>query len=288
MLRFDPPDLSDLISLALAEDSPHGDVTTEAIVGRDTFGSARLLAREAMVVCGLNLFSELLATVDPRVEVELMAVDGHRSLGADEELARVTGPLRAILTGERPALNMVQRLSGIATLTRRHVDRIADLSPRLVDTRKTTPGLRAAEKYAVRVGGGHNHRFSLSDGVMIKDNHIAAAGGIAEAVHRARARCHHLMHIQVEVESLDQANEAVDAGARVLLLDNFDVDGLAAVVTALRQRPEDLVLEASGGINLDTVRPVAETGVDVISCGGLVHQAVWKDVSLAVDPRIEE
>ena len=288
MLRFDPPDLTGLIAAALAEDSPHGDVTTEAIVGRDTFGSARLLAREAMVVCGLNLFSELLATVDPRVEVELFAVDGHRSLGADEELARITGPLRAILTGERPALNLVQRLSGIATLTRRHVDRIADLSARLVDTRKTTPGLRAAEKYAVRVGGGHNHRFSLSDGVMIKDNHIAAAGSIGEAVRRAKGRVHHLMHVQVEVESLDDATEAIEAGARVLLLDNFDVEGLGRTVEALRARPEALVLEASGGITLETVRPVAETGVDVISCGGIVHQAVWKDVALAVDPRAEE
>ncbi len=283
MLRFDPPDLSRLIATALAEDSPSGDVTTDAIVDRDTFGSARLLAREAMVVCGLHAFEELLASVDPRVEVELLVVDGHRSLGADEELARVTGPLRAILTGERPALNIVQRLSGIATLTRRHVDRIADLSARLVDTRKTTPGLRAAEKYAVRVGGGHNHRSSLSDGVMIKDNHIAAAGGITPAVERARSRVHHLLQIQVEVETRAEADEAVDAGARVLLLDNFDVDGLAEIVATLRARPESLVLEASGGISLDTVRGVAETGVDVISCGGIVHQAVWKDVSLAVD-----
>jgi len=283
VLRFDPPDLSRLIATALAEDSPSGDVTTDAIVDRDTFGSARLLAREAMVVCGLHAFEELLASVDPRVEVELLVVDGHRSLGADEELARVTGPLRAILTGERPALNIVQRLSGIATLTRRHVDRIADLSARLVDTRKTTPGLRAAEKYAVRVGGGHNHRSSLSDGVMIKDNHIAAAGGITPAVERARSRVHHLLQIQVEVETRAEADEAVDAGARVLLLDNFDVDGLAEIVATLRARPESLVLEASGGISLDTVRGVAETGVDVISCGGIVHQAVWKDVSLAVD-----
>lgn len=284
MLRFDPPNLSQIIATALAEDSPFGDVTTDAIVDRDIFGSARLLAREAMVVCGLHAFEEVLATVDSRVEVELLVVDGHRSLGADEELARVTGPLRAILTGERPALNLVQRLSGIATLTRRHVDRIADLDARLVDTRKTTPGLRAAEKYAVRVGGGHNHRFSLSDGVMVKDNHIAAAGGITEAVTRAKGRVHHLLRVQVEVESLAEAEEAVDAGARVLLLDNFSADDLADIVAALRDRPEVLVLEASGGIRLDTVRGVAETGVDVISCGGIIHQAVWKDVSLAVDP----
>ena len=283
MLRFDPPDLSRLIATALAEDNPSGDITTNAIVGRDTFGTARLLAREAMVVCGLQVFGEVLATIDPRVEVEALVVDGHRSLGADEELARVTGPLRAILTGERPALNLVQRLSGIATLTRRHVDRIADLPARLVDTRKTTPGLRAAEKYAVRVGGGYNHRFSLSDGVMIKDNHIAAAGGITEAVRMALDRVHHLAQVQVEVESLAEACEAVDAGARVLLLDNFDAPRLAEVVRALRERPEVLTLEASGGIDLSSIRGVAETGVDVISCGGIVHQAVWKDVSLAVD-----
>lgn len=284
MLRFDPPNLFQIIATALAEDSPFGDVTTDAIVDRDTFGSARLLAREAMVVCGLHAFEQVLATVDSRVEVELLVVDGHRSLGADEELARVTGPLRAILTGERPALNLVQRLSGIATLTRRHVDRIADLDARLVDTRKTTPGLRAAEKYAVRVGGGHNHRFSLSDGVMVKDNHIAAAGGITKAVTRAKDRVHHLLRVQVEVESLAEAEEAVDAGARVLLLDNFSAADLATIVVALRDRPEVLVLEASGGIRLDTVRGIAETGVDVISCGGIIHQAVWKDVSLAVDP----
>lgn len=278
------PDFSRLVSRALREDLGHGDVTSEAVVPSALLGSARVLAREPMVLCGLPVFAAVFAAVDPSTVVENVRQDGDRTLGGDEVVATVRGPLRSILTAERTALNFLQRLSGVATLTRQYADRIEGSGVRLVDTRKTTPGLRLAEKYAVRVGGGHNHRFHLADGVMIKDNHIVAAGGITEAVRRAKAEVHHLLNIQVEVESLEEAVEAVEAGARVLLLDNFDPDRLTATVAALRERPEDLVLEASGRVRIDTVQRVSETGVDVISSGGIVHQATWRDLSLEFDP----
>lgn len=274
-----PADLADLVARALREDLGPGDVTTAAVVDPTAEGTARLVAREDLVVCGLPVFAAVFEQVDPRIAVEPLAPEGGRA-GGGTVVARVQGPLAPILTGERVALNFVQRLSGIATLTRSYVDRLAGSPVRLVDTRKTTPCLRSLEKYAVRVGGGHNHRFGLFDGVLVKDNHIASAGGIAEAVRRALGHAHHLVRVQVEVEDLAQAVEAVEAGARVLLLDNFAAADLLSAVRALRARPEELVLEASGGISLDTVAEVAATGVDVVSCGSLVHQARWVDLAL--------
>ena len=274
-----PGDLARAVRRALDEDLGSGDITTGAVVEPAARGAARFVAREPLVLCGLPVMAEVFGQLDPELIITPLRREGDR-ICPGEAVARIEGPLGPMLTGERVALNFGQRLSGIATLTRSYVDRIGSATVRLVDTRKTTPGIRSLEKYAVRAGGGSNHRFGLSDGVMIKDNHIAAAGGIRPAVERALARVHHLVAVQVEVEDLAQAVEAVEAGARVLLLDNFDLAELRRVVGILRGRTEDLVLEASGGVSLDTVGDIARVGVDLISCGALIHQARWVDLAL--------
>lgn len=273
------------VRTALDEDIAHGDVTTEATVPKGTLGSASLVARVPLVLCGLPVMREVFAQVDPRIVLTPKVEEGGRSEGGGQSLASIEGPLRSILTGERVALNFMQRMSGIATRTAQFVALLGDRPTRLVDTRKTTPGIRALERYAVRVGGGRNHRYNLADGILIKDNHITAAGGVRQAVTAAIATAHHLLQVEVEVESVAQAHEAIDSGARVVMLDNFTVQGLRAAVTELRQRPEDLVIEASGNISEHTVVSVADCGVDVISSGGLIHQAVWLDISLEFDPQ---
>ncbi len=271
---------------ALDEDlGEAGDVTTAAVVDPSVRGEGRVLARHALVVCGLDVARAVFARVDPSLVFEALVAEGTAVPGQDAPVASVAGSLASILTGERVALNFLQRLSGVASWTRAHVDALGESDAVLVDTRKTTPGLRALEKYAVRVGGARNHRFALSDGVMIKDNHIAAVGGIVPAVAAARRRVHHLLRILVEVEDLEGAVEAAEAGADVVLLDNFDVPQLAAAARVLRARFPRLVLEASGGVGLDTVAAVGATGVHRISSGGLVHQARWVDLSLEVVQR---
>ncbi|MCO4770890.1 MAG: carboxylating nicotinate-nucleotide diphosphorylase [Deltaproteobacteria bacterium] len=268
---------------ALEEDIAHGDVTTEATVPVGTMGGASLVARVPMVVCGLPVLREVYAQVDPAVQIVASLDEGASSGGGAEVVARIEGPLRSILTGERVSLNFLQRMSGIATRTAMFTRLLGERSTRLVDTRKTTPGIRALERYAVRVGGGRNHRFNLADGILIKDNHIAAAGGVTAAVSAALATAHHLLQVEVEVESMAEAHEAVDAGARVIMLDNFSVDELRAAVVELRSRPEELVIEASGNVSEHTVVAIADCGVDVISSGGLIHQAVWLDIALEFD-----
>jgi len=279
-----PEDTADTVAQALEEDlGPSGDITTRAVVEPTRTGRAQLVARQDLVVAGLPVAAEVFAQVDAELDVALVAEEGAQT-SAGSVLLSVEGSLASILTAERCCVNFVQHMSGIATQTKTYVDRLEGSTVRLVDTRKTRPGLRSLEKYAVLCGGGHNHRFNLSDGVMIKDNHILAAGGITTAVHRALQRAHHLVKVQVEVENLAEAVEAVEAGASVLLLDNFSVPELRAAVVALRARGEDLTLEASGGITLDTVADVAATGVDVISSGALIHQARWVDIALDVEP----
>ena len=279
-----PEDTADIVAQALDEDlGPSGDITTRAVVAPELGGKAHLVAREHLVVSGLGVAEEVFAQVDPDLEVTIVQEEG-KQVAAGEVLLTVEGSLASILTAERCCVNFVQHLSGIATNTKQFVERLGGSSTRLVDTRKTRPGLRSLEKYAVACGGGHNHRFNLSDGVMIKDNHIVAAGGITTAVQRALANAHHLVKVQVEVENLTEALEAVEAGATVLLLDNFSVDQLRHAVQELRSLGGSLTLEASGGINLDTVAAVASTGVDVISSGALIHQARWVDVALDFVP----
>jgi len=266
--------LERLAYAALAEDVGEGDVTTDAVVDADLTGSAEIVVKEPGVVCGLAMVEAVFRALDSDVAVEALVEEGDL-VESGTSAARVSGPLRAILTGERTALNYLGRLSGIATLTRRYVEAVEGTGVAILDTRKTTPGLRVLEKHAVAVGGGRNHRFGLDDGVLIKDNHLRAAGSIAEAVERARAATH--LAVEVECDTIEQVSEALDAGADAILLDNMTPDGLLAAVVLGKRRAR---LEASGGVTLDNVREVAETGVDEISVGALTHSARSLDVSL--------
>ncbi len=273
--RFD-----DLIMRAFDEDlASAGDLTSESIFGPDHRSSARLVARQDGVVAGLAIAERVFYLMDDAIEIESVAHDGDR-VSAGSDLLRLAGHTRALLTAERTALNFLGRLSGIATLTARLVDLVEGTGVLIADTRKTTPTLRALEKYAVRMGGGSNHRFGLYDAVMIKDNHIAAAGGIGRAVAMVRARVGHTVKIEVEVETLDELRELLVVGADIVLLDNMTASQLREAVAMVG---EEMVTEASGGITVDTIRSVAETGVDVISVGALTHSAPNFDVALDFD-----
>jgi nicotinate-nucleotide pyrophosphorylase (carboxylating) len=271
-------DVQAIIGLALAEDIGRGDLTTEATVSPDAVASAEVLQKSPGVVCGLPVLVRVFSAVDPRVQVSQLADEG--SFDARRRVvARIDGPAAAILTGERTALNFLQRLSGVATASRRASELVAGTRARVIDTRKTTPGLRVLEKYAVRVGGASNHRAGLDDGFLIKENHIRAAGGITAAVHAAQKRAAPGQIVEVEVTTLDELDEALRAGATLILLDNFAVDRLA---TAVAQTAGRARLEASGGITLDNLADVARTGVDFVSLGALTHSASVLDFSLEV------
>lgn len=275
--RFD-----DLIMRAFDEDlASAGDLTSESIFGPDHQSTARLVARQAGIVAGLAIAERVFRLMDDAIEIEAVAHDGDR-VSAGSDLLKLSGHTRALLTAERTALNFLGRLSGIATLTARLVDLVDGTGVLIADTRKTTPTLRALEKYAVRMGGGSNHRFGLYDAVMIKDNHIAAAGGIGRAVAMVRARVGHTVKVEVEVETLDELRELLVVGADIVLLDNMSLDELREAVEMVG---EAMTTEASGGITEDTIRSVAETGVDVISVGALTHSAPIFDVALDFDPR---
>ena len=265
---------------ALAEDLGGGDVTTDLVVPEAARASGTIVARGGGVVAGLSLAHTVFRAADPGLEVEALLDDGERA-EAGEAICRVRGDARSILRAERTALNFLQRLSGIATLTRRFVEAVEGTGARIVDTRKTTPGLRALEKYAVRCGGGGNHRFGLSDGFLLKDNHravLSAAGRtLAEAVEDARRRLPHTVPVEVEIDRPDQLSDALEAGVDAVLLDNFAPAELEAAVAEADGR---VLLEASGGITLETVRGVAETGVDLISVGALTHSAPALDLAL--------
>jgi nicotinate-nucleotide pyrophosphorylase (carboxylating) len=268
------------LELALAEDLGRaGDLTSQAVVGEHVRASGRIVARHAGVVAGLPVVERVLRRLDGTIEFRPAVADGDR-VDAGALLASVAGPARSLLAGERTALNLLGHLSGIATATRAQVDAVAGTGATIVDTRKTTPGLRALEKYAVRCGGGRNHRFGLDDAVLIKDNHVAVAGGAGEAVRRAREGVGHLVKVEVEITRLDQLEEVIAAGAEVVLLDNFPIGELHLAVEAGRGR---VLLEASGGITPGTVRAVAESGVDLISIGWLTHSAPALDVALEFD-----
>jgi len=271
--------LEALIRLALEEDVGSGDLTTDAIVPPDAAGSAVILAKQRLVLCGhaaaAAVFDAFGATYTP-----LRAEGEHVERGV--EVARVDGPLRGLLTGERVALNLLMRLSGIATHTASVVATAGGL--KVVDTRKTTPLHRALERQAVRVGGAANHRFALYDGVLIKDNHVRAAGGVTEALRRARAGIHHLLRVEVEVSTLEELGEALDAGADAVLLDNMDDDRLRIAVQRARAHPRGVgvLLEASGNMTAERIARIAGLGLDLVSMGGLVHQARWADLSMEI------
>jgi len=259
---------------ALAEDVGEGDVTTDATVAEDALGTADIVLREPGVVCGLGVVEAVFRALDPELRFERLVDEGATVTGSNP-VARVSGPERAILTGERTALNFLGRLSGIATLTRRYVDAVSGTGAAILDTRKTTPGMRVLEKHAVATGGGRNHRFGLDDGVLVKDNHLRAAGSVAAAVERVRAATP--LPVEVECDTLDQVSEALDAGVDAILLDNMSLAELRAAVALAKGRAR---LEASGGVTLDTVLAIAETGVEEISVGALTHSARSLDVSL--------
>jgi nicotinate-nucleotide pyrophosphorylase (carboxylating) len=266
--------LDRVVIAALAEDVGDGDVTTEATVAADAVGTAELLVKEPGVVCGIEAAAAVFRTLDTDVHFQALVDDGAVVDGA-AVVAVVTGPLRAILTGERTALNFLGRLSGIATLTRRYVDAVSGTGVAILDTRKTTPGLRRLEKHAVACGGGRNHRFGLDDGVLVKDNHLQAAGSMAAAVERVREATP--LPIEVECDTLAQVAEALDAEVDAILLDNMAAGDLVTAVALVRGRAR---VEASGGITLENVRAIAETGIDEISIGALTHSARSLDVSL--------
>ncbi len=267
-----------IVEFALAEDIGRGDITTEATVPADRQATAEILQKAPGVLCGLPLVEAVFAHLDSHVTVRRMAEEG--SYGDSRVVASIEGPAQAILSGERTALNFVQRLSGIATASHKAAELIKHTNARVIDTRKTTPGLRVLEKYAVRVGGAGNHRAGLDDGFLIKENHIRAAGGITAAVHAAQNRTAPGQVVEVEVTNLDELEEALQAGATLILLDNFGTAGLREAVTANNRRAR---LEASGGITLANLRDVAETGVDFISLGALTHSAGVLDFSLDLE-----
>jgi len=273
-----PNDITDTVRRALAEDVGSGDLTASLVP--DTATRAELVTREDAVLCGSAWVDDVFRQLDTRVRITWLKHDGER-IAATSVIARLEGPARALLTGERCALNFLQTLSGTATLVARYVDALRGTHATLLDTRKTIPGLRRAQKYAVTCGGGQNHRLGLYDAVLIKENHIAAAGSVAAALAHARTAVTAAIPVEIEVENLDQLREALSAGATRLLLDNFDLAQLAA---AVRETAGRAALEASGGITLDNIRAIAETGVDFISVGSLTKHLRAIDLSLRFLP----
>lgn len=273
--------LERIVRNALEEDIGRGDLTTSSVVSGDAKGAASFSARGPLVFCGLPVIQTVFRLIDERVEVSEVRADGD-ALVRGEVAARVSGPARSILLGERVALNFAQRMSAVATIARRYVEALPPESGcRIADTRKTTPGLRAFERYAVRCGGAHNHRNDLSSAVMIKDNHIAACGGVEEAVRRAHANAPHTTRIECEVDRMDQLAEAIRAGADIIMLDNFDNEALKSAVAYAREHAtRPTILEASGGVTLERIPSLATLGVDVISVGALTHSAPSVDIGL--------
>lgn len=276
MMSLDRLHVRSLVRSALREDVGSGDITTLITIPEGRFADGRFVARQDGVIAGLGVAQAVFSVLDSRVDFEVIKSDGDR-VNSGDAVAAVSGPASGILAGERVALNFLQRMSGIATLTARYVDRVAHTNARIADTRKTTPGLRRLEKYAVAVGGGVNHRFGLSDGILIKDNHIIAAGSVTQAVAAAKQRAPHTLKIEVEVSDLDELDEAITAGADAVLLDNMGIETMRQAIEAAAGR---VILEASGGVNIDTVSAIAETGVDIISVGALTHSAPALDISL--------
>ncbi len=266
----------DIIRRALEEDINYLDTTTDYMIAADARDTAQLVAKANGVICGLDIAMDVFEMLDPTFTYEIFMGDGS-AVKPGDVIARYTGNTRCLLKGERTALNLLQHLSGIATATANAVALTAGTRAAITDTRKTLPGLRALQKYAVTMGGGKNHRFNLSDGAMLKDNHIDAAGGIPQAVEALRAKLGHMVKLEVETRNLDEVRQAVEAGADIIMLDNMSCDEMKKAVALVDGRA---LLEASGGITADTLRAVAETGVDVISIGALTHSVTALDISM--------
>ena len=276
MYLFNNPQVEQIITLALNEDIGTGDITTLSTIPADKTATGRFVAKEDMIICGIDLAAHIFGRVDPSIELKANFKDGD-AVKKGDVIAVVSGNAQNVLTGERTALNFMQRLTGIATRTHASVAEVAGTNAKITDTRKTTPGLRVLEKYAGRVGGGTNHRINLADGVLIKDNHIAVSGGIQNAVKNARAVIPHTLKIEVEVETKEQLAEALDAGADIIMLDNMSNDLMRECVGIVAGRA---LVEASGNMGEKSLREVAETGVDIISIGALTHTVKAADISL--------
>ncbi len=277
ILRF--PEADDLIIKALKEDAPAGDITSRLTIDEEKTVEASLLAKEAFILCGITLFQRVFELIDDTVQFHAPLKEGS-SCSLHDTIIRMTGNARAILSGERVALNLLQHLSGIATETARYVQAVEGTGCKIADTRKTTPLLRNIEKYAVTVGGGVNHRFGLSDAILIKENHIRSAGGIPQALGKVFEEAPHLMGVEIEVTNLQELQSAVECGASHIMLDNFTPEQCKEAVKLCKE--EGVFLEASGNMTLNTIRPYAETGVDLISVGALTHSVKAVDVSLLV------
>lgn len=267
-----------IIINALKEDIPSGDITTDNIISENSVSEALLISKDTGVIAGLDVAKRVFELLDDKVDFKKMIEEGQ-TVKYGDIIAKLKGNTRALLKGERTALNLLQRLSGIATKTRQLADRIKDLPSKVVDTRKTTPGLRILEKYAVRIGGGYNHRFCLSDGVLIKDNHIKAAGGIIKAIELVRDRIPHTIRIEVETETIEQVFEALNGKADIIMLDNMGLDKMIEAVKIINGKA---ITEASGNVNFDTIYDIASTGVDIISVGGLTHSVNAFDISMKI------
>jgi len=282
-MELDPGIIYAFAADLLKEDLGRGDITTQSVVRGGVRARGRFLAKQDFVLCGLEIAEAVFGALDNAIGLESRVYDGD-DISAGNEFAKIEGPAAALLTGERTALNIMQRLSGIATLTKAYVTRVEGTGARITDTRKTTPGLRLLEKYAVTVGGGFNHRFGLDDGVLIKDNHIALAGGVRRAVELARQSASHLMKIEVEVASQAQLREALAAPADVIMLDNMPLEEMRDSVKLIRDNNPAISIELSGGVTLENVRAFAECGVDLISVGAITHSAPAVDISLKIRP----
>jgi nicotinate-nucleotide pyrophosphorylase (carboxylating) len=304
-MKLTPTEITPLVRAALHEDAPWGDLSSQTFLPADARVSARLVAREPGILSGEDIFAAAFTCTDPAIAVTFSLHDGERFI-PNRTLATIEGPARSVLQAERVALNFLQRLSGIATLTSRYVAETIGTHCRITDTRKTTPGMRLFERYAVRCGGGSNHRYSLSDAVMLKDNHLAVLSAslqpqpdekpsrrpphrprrdLAEAIREAAARLPHTTHIEIEVDRLDQIEPILRSGiVGTLMLDNFSLDDLRTGVTLARKLQPGILLEASGGVTLDRVRAIAATGVDLISVGALTHSAPALDLALDIEP----
>ncbi len=270
----------EFVSRIISEDLGRGDVTTNFVTNEVRNGRAFIKAKSDLVLCGIDLAAYVFKFIDEDLEIELLAEDGEKLCGG-EKIMNISGNAASILKGERTALNLLQRLSGIASLTAEYVKEIDKYSEtKIADTRKTTPGLRTLEKYAVRTGGGSNHRFGLDDGVMIKDNHIVLAGSITQAVENVRSRIHHLLKIEVETTNLDEVKEALAAKADVIMLDNMDTEMMAEAIEIIGDRAK---IEISGGVTLEKINELSKLGADFISVGALTHSAVAKDINLTLE-----
>lgn len=275
-------DIRRIVEAALSEDVGSGDITTSSLIPDNMMAEGIIVAEEDIVLAGIRVAEEVFRALDSEVKCEALADDGDR-VRAGSNIARLHGKARTLLTGERVALNFLQRLSGIATLSRRFKEAVNGFSVRIVDTRKTTPGLRTLEKYAVRAGGCWNHRYGLFDGVLIKENHIALTEGITVAISSVKERVPHTIKIEVEVRNMEEVKEAVSGGADIILLDNMDIQMMKEAVSIIRDcKDKAILIEASGGMTLDRVKDVASTGVDIISAGALIHSAVWANISMDI------